>query len=240
MVKVDSGLHRAGLAPDDVCEFVRELVRLPGIDFRGILTHEGQVYVAEDAAGRTQLAHDAGDLMCGLAEQLAAQGTPAEIVSTGATPSAVEAARPGVTEIRPGTYPFYDATHVRLGVVGIERCAARVLATVVSHAAPDRALIDAGSKSLGADELRGWHQGEPWLHGILAGRPGWDLHKLSEEHGWLRWAGDGAPTPFTIGETVQVLPVHICAVFHVSGSSIAVDGGRVVGRWEAQARDRSQ
>ena len=240
MVKVDSGLHRAGLAPNDVPGFVRDLVTLPALDFRGILTHEGHAYTVEDPAAREAVAHDVGDLMAGMAAELAAQGTPAEIVSTGASPTASQAARPGVTEIRPGSYAFHDATQVRLGVVGMERCAVRVLATVVSHAAPDRALIDAGSKALGADVIRNWRDGDPWRHGIVIGHPGWDLFALSEEHGWLRWIGEGPPTPLAIGETIQVLPVHVCAVFHVMGSSHAVEDGRLVGHWIAQARDRSQ
>jgi D-serine deaminase-like pyridoxal phosphate-dependent protein len=240
MVAVDSGLHREGLPPTDVPAFVRKLVTLPGIEFRGVLTHEGHAYTFEDSDARDAVAHDVGDLMAGIADELAAQGTPAEVVSTGASPTAWQAARPGVTEIRPGSYPFYDGTHVRLGAAGIERCAARVLATVVSHVAPDRALIDAGSKSFGADVIRNWREGDPWRHGIVIGHRGWDLFALSEEHGWLRWIGEGSPTTLAIGQTVQVLPVHICAVFHVLGSSYAVEDGRLVGHWVAQARDRSQ
>jgi D-serine deaminase-like pyridoxal phosphate-dependent protein len=240
MVAVDSGLHREGVAPGDMAAFVRELVALSGIEFRGILTHEGHVYTVEDPEAREALAHQVGDLMAGLAADLAAQGTPAEIVSTGTSPSAIQAARPGVTEIRPGSYPFYDATHVRLGAVGVDRCAVRVLATVVSQPAPDRAFIDAGSKALGSDVIRNWRDGDAWRHGIVIGHPGWDLHALSEEHGWLRWIGEGTPAPLAIGQTVQVLPVHVCAAFHVLGSSHAVENGRLVGHWVAQARDRSQ
>jgi D-serine deaminase-like pyridoxal phosphate-dependent protein len=240
MLAVDTGSHREGLAPTDVPAFVRQLVMLPGIEFRGILTHEGHVYTVEDPAAREAVAHVVGDLMAQLAAELAEQGTPAEIVSTGTSPTATQAARPGVTEIRPGSYAFYDATHLRLGAVGIERCAVRVLATVVSHPAPDRALIDAGSKALGADVLRNWRDGDPWRHGIVIGRPGWDLYQLSEEHGWLRWIGGGTPTPLAIGETLQVLPVHVCAVFHIMGSSYAVEDARLVGHWSSQARDRSQ
>lgn len=45
---------------------------------------------------------------------------------------------------------------------------------------------------------------------------------------------------FTIGERVQVLPVHICAAFHVLGESVAMEGGHVVGRWISVARGSSQ
>lgn len=240
MLKIDSGLHRAGVLPEQAPAMVRELVGLPGIRFRGILTHEGHVSQMGDRAQLERAAIAVGDLMAGLAATLAEQDMPAEIVSVGATSSALLATRPGVNEVRPGMYAFNDASQVNVGTVGIERCAARVIATVVSHAAPDRALIDAGAKSLGMDRLTAWTDGQAGLHGWIVGRPGWDLFRLSEEHGWLRWVGNGAPTPFTVGERVQVLPVHICAAFHVLGASVAVEHGRVVGRWVGVARASSQ
>jgi D-serine deaminase-like pyridoxal phosphate-dependent protein len=240
MVKIDSGLHRAGISPASAPAFVEELVRLPGLRFRGILTHEGHVSMAGDRAAIESASVAVGELMAGLATTLEEQGTPAEIVSVGSTPSALLATRPGVTEMRPGMYAFNDASQVNLGTVPIARCAARVIATVVSHAAPDRALIDAGAKALSMDRLAGWQEGQPGMHGWVMGRPGWDLHRLSEEHGWLRWAGNGEPTRLDIGERVQVLPVHICAAFHVLGQSTVVEDGRVMGTWISVARGRSQ
>ncbi|MEA2622340.1 MAG: hypothetical protein QOH61_1250 [Chloroflexota bacterium] len=240
MLKIDSGFHRAGIAPDTAPAFVRELVTIGGVRFAGILTHEGHASGMGDRERLEEAAVNAGDLMAGVAAALAEQGTPAEIVSVGATSTAMAATRPGVTEVRPGMYAFNDAGQVNVGSVPVARCAARVIATVVSHAAPDRALIDAGAKALGQDRLTAWRDGQPGLHGLICGRPGWDLHKLSEEHGWLRWVGAGEPTPFEIGERVQVLPVHICSVFHVLGRSTAVEGGRVVGTWISAARGESQ
>ena len=136
MLKIDSGLHRAGVLPDDAPAMARELVRLSGIQFRGILTHEGHVSMMGDRQQLERAAVGVGDLI-ELAATLAEQGTPAEIVSVGATASALLATRPGVTEVRAGMYAFNDASQVNVGTVGIERCAARVVATVVSHAAPD-------------------------------------------------------------------------------------------------------
>lgn len=240
MVKIDSGLHRAGVSPKVAPGLVSDVVRLPGIEFRGILTHEGHVSHSGDRPAIERAAEDVGDLMAGVAAVLAGQGTPAEVVSVGSTPSALHATRPGVTELRPGMYAFNDASQVNLGTVGMDRCAARVIATVVSHALADRAIIDAGAKSLGMDRLAAWREGQPGVHGWVVGRPGWDLHRLSEEHGWLRWIGDEEPTPFEIGERLQILPVHICASFHALGESVAVEGGRVVGWYVATARGRSQ
>ena len=74
--------------------------------------------------------------------------------SIGSTPTR-HAMRPcdGITEIRPGNYVFYDATQVALGIVPPERCALSVLATVTSRPAPDRLILDSGSKALAAERL---------------------------------------------------------------------------------------
>ncbi|HBS93459.1 MAG TPA: hypothetical protein DEA85_05520, partial [Firmicutes bacterium] len=86
-----------------------------------------------------------------------------------------------VTEIRPGNYVFNDATQVALGVVGRGRCSLRVIATVVSRPAADRAIIDAGAKVLALDQ--GAHgSGTVTGYGLME-NASWRLTRLSEEHG---------------------------------------------------------
>lgn len=74
------------------------------------------------------------------------------VISAGSTPALAGnvPCYPGVTELRPGTYIFFDAAQAHVaGTLG--HCAAHVLATVVSRPAPDRAILDTGSKTLTAD-----------------------------------------------------------------------------------------
>ena len=69
----------------------------------------------------------------------------------GSTPTARHALGvPGVTECRPGNYVMHDASQVALGTCVLEDCALTILATVTSAPAPDRAVLDAGSKTLSA------------------------------------------------------------------------------------------
>ena len=116
--------------------------------------------------------------------------------------------------------------------------AAQMKAATPIHA--DRALIDAGSKSLSQDQLSIWG-GEPdSVHGLVIGQPGWKLRRLSEEHGWLHWEGGSAPSSLEVGQRLQILPVHICSVFHVLGEAEIVEGGEHVGTWVASARGLSK
>src|SRR5690606_36183103 len=97
-------------------------------------------------------AEGAGKALVETAEAIRAHGVELPHVSVGSTPSSwYTPAVAGVTEMRPGTYVFYDNSIFRHGRIGPERCAARVVATVVSRPAPDRSIIDAGSKVLAMD-----------------------------------------------------------------------------------------
>lgn len=240
LVLVDTGFHRTGVSPGEAVDLARLLSHLDGIQFKGLLTHEGHASVVGAQDDIRIKAETAGDTMAQLAETIRSSGIPVETVSVGSTATAKYATRPGVTEIRPGIYPFNDLGQVSIGTVGIERCAARVVTTVVSHASPDRAVVDAGSKTLSQDQLSIWGGNDESVYGLVIGQPGWKLHRLSEEHGWLRWEGDGSPSPLEIGGRLQVLPVHICSVFHGVGEAEIVEDGRSVGRWMVTARGLSK
>lgn len=236
---VDSGLHRVGVEPGDVAAVGAEIAAVRGVRLSGVLTHEGAVYRAADEADLAERTRGAAAIMTDAAAALREVGNPADTVSMGCSGSARIAARcPGVTQLRPGIYAFNDLGQVGLGLVGTDRCAARVVASVISHPVPDRACIDAGSKMLSKD-LPPSARGRDLFpgFGLLAGMPGWRLSQLSEEHGWLRWEGDGDPEPLAIGQRVQVIPNHICTVFSSAGRSIGIEDGAVVDSWPVIPRE---
>ena len=242
LIIVDTGFHREGIGPDEVLGFARALRDEPGVRLRGLLTHEGHANAFTADEGDHSMAQDAGLMMARLADELRSDGIAVDVVSVGSTGTARLIGQVGgITQLRPGIYPFNDYGQLIRGTATLQTCAARVFATVVSHAAPDRALIDAGSKTLGQDMLSiWWGDGGSGGHGLLVDLPGWELHAVSEEHGWLRWAGEGGPGPLDVGRRIQILPNHICSVFHVLGESIIVDDGVVIGRWISAARGESR
>ncbi len=140
-----------------------------------------------------------------------------------------------VTEIRPGNYVFYDAMQVGLAIVTLDCCTLRVLATVVSHTARDRAVIDAGSKTLTTD--RGAHgQTTAGGYGAIVGREDIRIERLSEEHGWLRL--DPAGSDVEIGDTVEIVPVHACPVANLAHELAVVRDDAVVERWAVAVAGR--
>ena len=76
------------------------------------------------------------------------------IISTGGAPEMwSDEGLEDITEYRTGTYVFFDRSLVNRGVCAREECGLTMLATVVSRPTADRAMIDAGTKSLTSDLL---------------------------------------------------------------------------------------
>ena len=237
LVKVDTGLGRVGVPPGtEAVDLARAVAAAPGLRFGGVCAHEGFTYGLPDPEERAAAALAGAEALVTTAEALAKAGLPAARVSAGATPG-VEAlaSAPGVTEIRPGNYVFYDAMQIGLGVASLDRCALRVLVTVVSHAARDRAVFDAGSKTLTSD--RGAHGQEVGGgFGIVVGREDARVERLSEEHGWLRL--DPVGSDVEIGEQLEIVPVHACPVANLADELVVVRDGSVADRWPVAAAGR--
>jgi D-serine deaminase-like pyridoxal phosphate-dependent protein len=234
LVKVDAGLGRVGVAPGvPTVALARQVADAPGLRFGGICMHEGQTYKYPDPEIRAEVGRAAARTLVGTAHALEAAGLPPARVSSGSTPGGPAAASvPGITEMRPGNYAFYDAMQVGLNVVPAKRCALRVLTTVVSHGARDRAVIDAGSKTLTSDT--GVHgMTSSGGHGIIVGRDDMQIVGLSEEHGWLKLDPHGADV--RIGEMLEVIPVHSCPVANLAAELVMVRGGEIVDRWTVAA-----
>ena len=141
----------------------------------------------------------------------------------------------GLTEIRPGTYVYNDRTTAAIGACSWDDCALTVLATVVSTAVPGQAVIDAGSKALGREPLRG-AAGEGF--GALLDRPDVVVSRMSEEHGILDLsATDWRPQ---VGDQVRIVPNHVCIVTHLFDSVYGVRDTRVETRWAVDARGRER
>jgi len=233
LLKVDVGFHRVGVPPDQAVQAAQSISTLCGLRLRGVFTHAGHAYLAESPDGVGRIGQSEGSILVETAQRIRDAGIEIEEVSVGSTPTARHAMSvPGVTECRPGNYVFHDASQVSLGVCAPEDCALTVLATVVSVPAADRAVVDAGSKTLSSDPLRPSGPG----HGFVLGRRS-RIARLSEEHGVIEvLPGEG----FRVGERVRILPNHACVVSNLHDRLLGVRGDRVEGELAVAARGRVQ
>jgi D-serine deaminase-like pyridoxal phosphate-dependent protein len=231
-VEVNTGQDRAGqIAGDDAVKLALDIARMPGLDVIGIMTHEGQTHtLAADKIAEG--AREAGEKLVATAAAIRRAGLPITEVSVGSTPSSMYTPSVGgITEMRPGTYVFRDTTGFLYGLYGPDRCAARVLATVVSHPAKDRMIVDAGSKTLALDKSHG-HPG----HGYIIGHPGSIIDRLSEEHGVVIIPEDDPG--FTIGQRVEIIPNHICPSVNLLDELNILRDGQVIDVWPIAGRGK--
>ena len=156
-----------------------------------------------------------GELAVAVAGELRAAGLPCETVSVAGTPSAPYAAAvDGVSEVRPGTYVFYDAASARRAVCDWQDCALFVRATVVSKPSPDRVVIDAGSKVLTTESRPvAGNSGNPGYASIVEA-PLSFISKLWEEHAVL--VLDEVGMGLEVGDVINLIPFHVCPTVNLA------------------------
>lgn len=144
-------------------------------------------------------------------------------------------------EVHAGVYPTLDlqqlATHARDGsLLGSGDIAITVVAEVASlyegrgEGGSTEALVNAGSLALGREPCKedgaghyaGWGVVAPWGDASLersdpaprdfpAVHGGWQVGKISQEHGVLVWQGArDAEVPLRFGQRVRIWPNHAC------------------------------
>jgi D-serine deaminase-like pyridoxal phosphate-dependent protein len=139
---------------------------------------------------------------------------------------------------------YYDRTQVALGSATWDDCALTVLARVVSRPAPDRIILDSGSKTLTTDQARGGVGATAGFGAVLlaldASLPDDSLviERLSEEHATVRVKSGG--TALVPGDLVRVLPNHSCVVSNLVDEVWLVSGDEALDRIEIAARGRIQ
>jgi len=240
-LKVDSGLHRAGVDPASpyALRVAAELGQERGLVFDGILTHSGHAYRTTNKAAAARVAEQERSVMVGFAERVRAAGVPVREVSVGSTPAMAAAEDlAGVTEARPGNYVFFDRTMVLIGCCEPADVGVTVLATVVSHQ-PGAAhfIVDAGALELSKDP--GPAHVAPQTMGAVRGAPELTVATLSQEHGLIRAESPAAlDGRFPVGTQVEIIPNHSCLTvplfdeYHVIRG--AGEGGREVDRWKVE------
>jgi D-serine deaminase-like pyridoxal phosphate-dependent protein len=231
--EVDCGVGRFGTPPGAAsAEQIAQAVEAARhASFDGLLTFGGHAYAATTSDAIAAAARDELDAIAQTVGALSERGIDPAVRSVGSTPTShAMRSADGITEIRPGNYVFYDATQVALGVVAPERCALSVLATVTSRPAPDRLILDSGSKALAAERLTTLTPGL----GMIEGHPGLRIDRLYEEQAIVH---SDAPCDIALGARVRVVPNHACAAANLHSQMLVVENGAVVDVWPVASRE---
>ena len=243
LIKIDVGFHRCGIDPDtvDAVDFIARIAALPGLRLKGLLSHAGHAYRASSEQEVETIARREAELLAGLKDQAAGAGVALEELSVGATPTARFSANlPGITELRPGNYVYYDRMQVNVGAADWDDCALTVLARVVSRPDPRRVILDSGSKTLTSDLVRG---GAAPDYGVIQqalddSTPDerFAIERLSEEHATVRVMN--GTTTLVPGDLVRIIPNHACVVSNLVDEAWVMSGDEVADSLRIAARGR--
>lgn len=221
VVECDTGRKRAGVeTPAEAVALAREIAASKGLEFAGFM-----MYPTETGWADAQKFYD--EALAGVR----AHGLDAKIVSTGGTPNLKNLGKlKGGTEHRFGTYIYNDRMQVAAGVAGWDDCALHIYSTVVSRAAPERGILDAGSKTLTTDT--GGLDG----HGLILEHPEAKIAKFAEEHGFLDLSRSN--TRPNVGDVVRIVPNHVCVVVNMMDEVVMVRGDEIIGTLPVAARGK--
>jgi D-serine deaminase-like pyridoxal phosphate-dependent protein len=221
VVECDTGRKRAGVeTPAEAVALARQIAASQGLRFAGFM-----LYPTETGWAEAQRFYD--EALAGVREL----GLDAAIVSTGGSPNLKNLGKlKGATEHRPGTYIYNDRMQVAAGVAGWDDCALTIYSTVVSRAAPERGILDAGSKTLTSDS--GGLDG----YGLILEHPEARIARFAEEHGFLDLTRSN--TRPKVGDVVRIVPNHVCVVVNMMDEVVMVRGEEIVGVLPVAARGK--
>ncbi len=227
VVEVDVGINRCGVQPGKpTIDFTRKLIKLGGLNFRGLMGYEGPFFNIPEFEKRRLEANKRNRLLVETRDTLENIGIDVEVVSAGATGTYnITGEYPGITEVEAGSYVFMDTTYRKLEGVGFE-CALTLLVTIISRPTPDRAVVNAGMK--GVTQEFGMPQ--------VKGMDGVQVYSLSEEHGNVKLTSPSRR--LRIGDKVELIPSHCCTTVNLHDRYYGIRKGRLEVVWDIPARGK--
>ena len=214
MVELVSLGLRTGTTPEDALALARHIIATDGLRFAGVMIYPSDVSIRPRLLETLALLEDAGIAV--------------ETVSGGGSGAIRDChLLPELTEMRVGTYVFWDWNSVNADYTSFDKCAMRVRATVVSANEPSRVILDSGSKSIQSETVDG-------CFGYIVEYPAARLHQVNEEHGYVDFSAcDRLPA---VGDILHIIPVHTCVVTNLHNQLYGLRGDAIEVVWNVAAR----
>lgn len=233
-VEIDCGAGRCGVRTTEaVVQIAQAIDTAPGLKFTGIQGYQGAMQHMDSFDDRKAKLDAAIAQVREAVEALTAIGLTPELVSGGGTGSYYFESNSGVfNELQCGSYAFMDADYGRILNRDGKRIdqgewenALFILTSVMSHAKPHLAVVDAGLKAQSVDS------GLPVIHG----RTDVKYIKCSDEHGVVE-DPDGV---LAINDKLRLIPGHCDPTCNVHDWYVGVRGGKVEVVWPVSARGKA-
>jgi D-serine deaminase-like pyridoxal phosphate-dependent protein len=226
LIEVDIGMKRCGVPPGEpALRLAQKVSESKGLFFAGLMGYEGHTVTIPDFDERKRRTEEGLALLMETKELIERSGLEVGIVSGGGTGTYnITGQFPGMTEVQAGSYIFMDSSYRK--VLKDFGCALTVLTTVISRPTRDRAIIDAGMKTVTKES------GLPEIKGI----DGAELIHLSEEHGKLDLSNCDAD--LKPGDKLELIPSHGCTTINLHDRFYGIRDGRLESIWDIAGRGK--
>ena len=226
LVDVNVGQERTGIdAGPPTVEVAKAVAEERGLRLAGLQAYEGHCQLVFDPWEQRRRAFESYERLLATRQLLEEAGLRLPWITTAGTGTYRLAIEHGVaTEVQPGSYVVMDTQYARVEPARFEN-ALYVVTSVVSTNRGDRAVVDAGWKTLSCDS------GPPMVRDRH--EPAYEF--AGDEHGRVSGLG-----PVREGHRVWLVPSHCDTTINLHDRYVLVrDDGRVLGTLPVAARGRS-
>jgi 3-hydroxy-D-aspartate aldolase len=234
LVEIDCGAGRCGVkTTPEVVALAKAIDAAPGLMFSGIQAYQGAMQHMDSYDDRKAKIDVAVAQVKDAVDALKTEGLECDIVGGGGTGSYYFESKSGVyNELQCGSYAFMDADYGRILDKDGKRIdqgewenALFILTSVMSHAKPDKAIVDAGLKAQSVDS------GLP----VVFGRTDVKYVKCSDEHGVV----EDPKGVLKVNDKLKLVPGHCDPTCNVHDWYVGVRNGKVEVVWPVSARGKA-
>jgi len=225
MIELDVHTGRSGqVTPGGVLELAEMIRATDRVELAGIHAYAGHAQIKPEDS-RVELNAEAMEILDETVELLREHNHAIPILSGGGTGSVrLDVERGLLTEVQAGSFLLMDTAYRDAGVEFENALFCH--STVISRPTPERAVCDAGQKTLTRDG------GTP----EVVDRPGVVYLRGSDEHGSLEVQPDKLESDLNVGDVIKILPSHVCTTINLHDVMVGVRNGFVETIWPIEAR----
>jgi len=227
LIEIEVGECRSGIIEhSDYVDLLNYLKTCSNIHLKGIFSHDGHSYASSNIQECLKIHLESQKRTLEFVDIAKKMGFELEIVSIGSTPSMMHdfPILDGVTEIRPGTYVFMDASQGN-AYGNHNRCGASVLTTIISLPTETRVITDVGAKGLTA-QTRNKGFCETKGLGIIKGYENVFIDSVFDEHAIIY--NKEFHDSVSVGEKIEIIPNHICPVVNLHETAYLISKDEVI------------
>ena len=235
LVDIDVGTRRTGvLSAQAAVALARQITQAPGLVFAGIQGYAGHLQHVYDYTERAEAVAEVSRRLAHVSSVLSDAGLAPPLVTGGGTGTHDLDYRHGVLgELQAGSYTVMDVDYGRVALTeagpGPFEPAMFVMATVVSAAGDEFAIVDAGLKALATDgPMPLFARGAP---------EGATFTFAGDEHGRVHYA-EGNAARLRVGDIVELHPPHCDPTVNLYDVYHAMRGEMLETIWPVDARGR--